>query len=292
MALVVRSPVPEPTVGVDNQPAATNCSNGWTCTHRQRRPCDDLTEARRRSLEDRLTHLQIQTQQVMADLEVQCQNQVQCQELNVTLRHCKQRAQEHQIRLIRCAERLQEARRLADGHRDALRHRRHLLALARRQAHREQSYLNDSLVTLEQNRIIMEASATMRNEQLANYMRGLQYLFPITTDPDSAGTYRICRLPTPTTADKVPLRYPIKFLSSRSVIYNPCADMMRVNIRFPLYLYRNEWDQFNYAYSLLSQNMHQLLSAQGIDYYEPRNILANLKLLLDIIETRGSGGIT
>ncbi|KAJ1926212.1 hypothetical protein IWQ60_003993 [Tieghemiomyces parasiticus] len=245
MALVVRSPVPEPTAGVDSQPAATNRSSGWTCTHRQRRPCDDLTEARRRSLEDRLAHLQIQTQQVMADLEVQCQNQVQCQELNVTLRHCKQRAQEHQIRLIRCAERLQEARRLADGHRDALRHRRHLLALARRQAHREQSYLNDSLVTLEQNRyvaraeglclppgtpyhtwpahahpiitlfssirynyittpnrIIMEASATMRNEQLANYMRGLQYLFPITTDPDSAGTYRICRLSTPTTADR------------------------------------------------------------------------------------------
>lgn len=157
MALVIRSPVPEPTVGDNRQPAATNRSNEWTCIHRQRRTCDDLTEARRRSLEDRLAHLQIQTQQVMADLKVQCQNRSQCQELAVTLRHGKQRAQEHQIRLIRFAERLQEAHRLADAHRDTLRHRRHLLTLARRQARREQSYLNDSLVTLEQNRYVAHA---------------------------------------------------------------------------------------------------------------------------------------
>ncbi|KAJ1994862.1 hypothetical protein H4R33_000096 [Dimargaris cristalligena] len=279
---------------------------------------DELTQARLLSLEERLAELERHTTTLVAQFTAQQEAESASRHLLVQLNGSKRRTQDCQVQLIRDTERLQEARRMADAKRDALRYRRCLLLAARKQAQLERSYLNDSLVTLEQNKIIKEASEAMQRQQLAGYMSGLKFIFDIHTEPNHPAIYRIANLPGPNAARIVkmtdeeinasvgyvshlvtllaryletPLRYPIKFLSSRSIIYNPAADIMRLNIKFPLYTSKNEWTQFDYAFNLLSQNVQQLLKTQGIEYYEHRNILANLKLLLDIIETRGQAEV-
>ncbi|KAJ1650359.1 hypothetical protein IWQ61_008817 [Dispira simplex] len=247
---------------------------------------DDSTLVRLNTLEERLRSLHLQTQATITQWHQRYQT---CEHTAVVLHQTKghqSRMNDYQIQLLRITERLQQAKRLSDAKRDLIRSRQQLLHGAQRQQDLEQGYLDNNLITLKQNRIIMESSRVMRGQQITQYMEGLSFIFNITRDSDTTSMYTIGNgLPAPqpnattTMTDQdinasvgfichlvtllaryleIPLRYPIKYFASRSIIYNPSADMMRLNNKFPLYITKNEPGMFDYAFNLLNSNVVQV----------------------------------
>ncbi|KAJ1967196.1 hypothetical protein H4R35_006781, partial [Dimargaris xerosporica] len=236
------------------------------------------------TLEERLRSLRTSTLDGMARVRQHLMARSTDIQLQQNLAQRTQRVQDLQLKLMHLAERVEHARGLCDTRNDMLKARQAQLQSAQHQAQLEQSYLQDSRVTLEQNRIIKDASQVMYDQNIAEYFARLQTIFPITTSPDAPSVHLICGLPAPisphlsTMPDEnanasagyicqlvfivaryleIPLRYPVKCRSSRSVIYNPCADMMRLNVMFPLYIVKSEREPFMESMHLLTQNVLQ-----------------------------------
>ncbi|KAJ1962484.1 hypothetical protein IWQ62_003512 [Dispira parvispora] len=251
---------------------------------------DDSTLVRLNTLEERLRSLHQRTQGTLTQLHQRYQTYERTAVVLHQAKSHQSRMNDYQIQLLRITERLQQAKRLSDAKRDLIRSRKYLLHAAQCQQDLERGYLDDNLVTLKQNRIIMESSRVMHGQQIAQYMEGLSFIFNITRDSDTMSTYAIGNgLPAPqsnavtTMADQdinasvgfichlvtllaryleIPLRYPIKYFASQSIIYNPSADMMRLNTKFPLYITKNEPAIFDYAFNLLNDNVIQVGSRQ------------------------------
>ncbi|KAJ1974379.1 hypothetical protein H4R34_004740 [Dimargaris verticillata] len=290
---VPTAPVSLQTQPLQHSPNARAPSNH----HRRRRPppgpppvprltltydCSTLLQLT--TLEERLRTLRTSTLDGMARVRQSLTARSTDIQLQQNLTQRTQRVQDLQLRLMHLAERVQSARGLCDTRCDMLKARQSLLQSAQLQAQLEQSYLYDSRITLEQNRIIKDASQTMYEQNIAEYFARLQTIFPITTSPDAPAVHLICGLPAPIPPHldimpdenanasagyicqlvyivarylEIPLRYPVKCLSSRSVIYNPCADMMRLNVMFPLYIAKSEREPFLESMHLLTQNVLQ-----------------------------------
>eukprot|EP00002_Diphylleia_rotans_P031066 TRINITY_DN6431_c0_g1_i2.p1 TRINITY_DN6431_c0_g1~~TRINITY_DN6431_c0_g1_i2.p1 ORF type:complete len:500 (+),score=74.26 TRINITY_DN6431_c0_g1_i2:50-1549(+) len=76
----------------------------------------------------------------------------------------------------------------------------------------------------------------------------------------------------------VPLRYPMKFMGSRSLIYDFIT--IQSSSEFQLYLKGAESQRYEYAVHLLSRNVEQLLNTQSINVSKLRSILPNIQMLL------------
>jgi len=89
---------------------------------------------------------------------------------------------------------------------------------------------------------------------------------------------------------EVPLRFPIRPMSSRSTISDPITASLGDSRQFPLYAKGSDRYRFEYAVFLLNKNIEQLMNSQGlVNLVDLRNTLPNLKyLILSLISSSSS----
>ncbi|KAI9017388.1 UV radiation resistance protein and autophagy-related subunit 14-domain-containing protein [Gaertneriomyces semiglobifer] len=83
---------------------------------------------------------------------------------------------------------------------------------------------------------------------------------------------------------ELPLRYPIKAMSSRSTITDLISEHFAGNKEFPLYARGMERIRFEYAVFLLNKDIEQIMHHLGLTVRNLRNTLPNLKQTIAAIE--------
>ncbi|QPG73226.1 hypothetical protein FOA43_000533 [Brettanomyces nanus] len=80
----------------------------------------------------------------------------------------------------------------------------------------------------------------------------------------------------------VPLRYPVKFLSSNSYIHDPISRTKNKNRLYPLFITQNSTLilRFSYGLMLFTKDLDQLFEYENLYKVEEFNLLVNLKILL------------
>ncbi|KAJ3135217.1 hypothetical protein HK100_002944 [Physocladia obscura] len=164
----------------------------------------------------------------------------------------------------------------------------------------QENLYNESVITKE----------TMRFKEISsiNFIQSMKEIYPINVLRENPNAYFIRRIWLPhsefTGANEertstalgwvahlvalislyldVPLRYPMKPMSSRAMILDKISQSSSM-MEFPLFIKGSEKQKFEYGVFLLNKNIEQLMNHVGLTAKNLRLILPNLKSVMDVL---------
>jgi len=211
---------------------------------------------------------------------------------------------------------LEENRRRINALRENIRSRRAALEEAKKRYQTGNDYLEESQTILERDREALSKTSSKLYARQKELAADLLAIFPIEPAHTETFTFKILGVPLPnsvfTGCDdetvstalgfashlihmlayylEVPLRFPIRPMSSRSTISDPITASLGDSRQFPLYAKGSDRYRFEYAVFLLNKNIEQLMNSQGlVNLVDLRNTLPNLRyLILSLISSSSS----
>lgn len=210
---------------------------------------------------------------------------------------------------------IEEDRRRINSLRENIRSRRAALEEAKKRYQTGNDYLEESQKILERDREALSLTSSKLYARQKELAADLLTIFPIEPTNAETLTFKILGVPLQNSVftgcddDKVatalgftshlihmlayylevPLRFPVKPMSSRSTINDPITASLGDSRQFPLYAKGSDRYRFEYAVFLLNKNIEQLMNSQLINLVDLRNTLPNLKyLILSLISTSPS----
>ncbi|KAL1920896.1 uncharacterized protein VTP21DRAFT_11531 [Calcarisporiella thermophila] len=205
---------------------------------------------------------------------------------------------------------LDEKRREIKSLREKLKARRSCLDEARERYLQGKEYLDASQKSLERSRKTVQKTREMVKVRRRELIAEVSTIYPVETLPENPRLYQITGVRLPNSVfngcdrelvatalgytchlvqmfayyANIPLRYPMKPMSSRAEIMDPVS-VIQGPRGFPLYLKGTDRHRFEYGVYLLNKNIEQLMNAYGLVVIDLRFTLPNLVSFLQNITT-------
>ncbi|KAG4306294.1 hypothetical protein PORY_000282 [Pneumocystis oryctolagi] len=168
------------------------------------------------------------------------------------------------------------------------------------------TYLEDAKKTLQYRKETLYQILNKISLHRSHIVSELQNIFPIEPIVDKPLNFTICNLLLPNTNYykhdddciaaslgytahliyllafylRIPLRYPIRPMCSRTIIEDPISNTLHTSKRFPLWSKGQDHSQFDFGVFLLNKNIEQLMDSQSLIVTNLRHTLPNCKCLL------------
>ena len=203
------------------------------------------------------------------------------------------------------SKQLRQAMRRRDELREGLRARREAIKYGRISQDRTSSHLTAAKGKIPECHTVHGKYLDDTAGQIRRICEDICRIYPIEPIPDKNFAFTICGLPLPSSKSlentdantvaaaigyaahiiyllsfylSMPIPYPVKYYSSRSVINDPISSKMAVRT-YPLYPTGAQF-KFDYGVFLLNQNIQYMMSQKGLQAIDVRQTLPNLKYLL------------